>query len=342
MSTLSLPLSASNLFSSRVRIEEKGRLGRSEGLFRTLNTDHTLSVVMLSVTCKDCRNTEDFIVDIQEGTVVCRKCGLVQAQRIIDDTPEWRNFSKESAGAGGDDPKRVGGANNELLEGKGLSTMISPVGTDNSLARWNMRVSNDGIDRALNRGFTSIKDVCHALGLNDEIEESAKILFRIVEESKKLKGRHHDAVVSAIIFIACRRTNQPRSMTEVSEVLNCDRKSVSKCFGLIRKLVPESGNIKSPVQYALRFATRLAFTPELMNQVEKVSDKLVENGILAGKNPKSIAGAAVFFVSQINPRFICSFSEVAEVAHMAEATIKSAYKEVEKYKEDLKMLLGVA
>ena len=48
---------------------------------------------MIFTTCRDCKNTEDFILDIQEGTVVCRKCGLVAASRIIDDTPEWRNFS---------------------------------------------------------------------------------------------------------------------------------------------------------------------------------------------------------------------------------------------------------
>ena len=296
---------------------------------------------MISTTCRDCKNTEDFIVDIQEGTVVCRKCGLVAASRIIDDTPEWRNFSKESAGAGADDPKRVGGANNTLLEGQGLNTMISPAGTDTSLARWNMRVSNDGIDRALSRGFNTIKEVCHHLNLNDEVEEIAKIIFKLVEQSKKLKGRHHDAVVSAIIFIACRKNNQSRSLSEIADVLNCDKRAVSKCYGLIRKEIPQTSNVKSPVDYAVRFATKVAFSQEMKNQVHTVAEKLVDEGILAGKNPKSIAGAAVYFVGIMNPRDRVTFGEVAEVSRMAEATIKSAYREIEQYQGELKMLLGL-
>jgi transcription initiation factor TFIIB len=296
---------------------------------------------MISTTCRDCKNTEDFIVDIQEGTVVCRKCGLVAASRIIDDTPEWRNFSKEAAGEGADDPKRVGGANNTLLEGQGLNTMISPAGTDTSLARWNMRVSNDGIDRALSRGFSTIKEVCHHLNLNDEVEETAKIIFKLVEQSKKLKGRHHDAVVSAVVFVACRKCNQSRSLQEVSDVLNCDLRAVSKCYGLVRKEVPQTSNVKSPVQYAIRFATKVAFSIELKNQVETVAGKLVDEGILAGKNPKSIAGAAVYFVGMMNPRFRVTFGEVSEVSRMAEATIKSAFREIEQYTGELRRLLGL-
>ena len=124
-------------------------------------------------------------------------------------------------------------------------------------------------------------------------------------------------------------------------MLNCDKRAVSKCYGLIRKEIPQTSNVKPPVDYAVRFATKVAFSQELKNQVRNVAEKLVDEGILAGKNPKSIAGAAVYFVGIMNPRDRITFGEVAEVSRMAEATIKSAYREIEQYQGELKMLLGL-
>lgn len=40
--------------------------------------------------------------------MVCRNCGLVLEDRIIDDSPEWRTFASESAGLGaGEDKSRA-------------------------------------------------------------------------------------------------------------------------------------------------------------------------------------------------------------------------------------------
>lgn len=295
---------------------------------------------MNSRICRDCKSSEDFIVDTQEGTVVCM-CGLVAASRIIDDTAEWRNFSHEETGTGAQDPSRVGCANDPLLEGQGISTVISSADPNNPLPRHNMRVVNDGIDRALSSGFTTIKTVCHNLTLNDEVEETAKIIFKLVELSGKLKCRHHDAVVSAVVFLACKKCNQPRSIQEVSYILNCNLRAVSACHKLIKKIIPLTSNLHSPVQYATRFARKVAFSEELKDQVEVVARKLMDEGILAGKNPRTIAGAVVFFVGTMNRGFGVTFGEVAEVSMMTEATIKSAFKEIERYQVEFKRRFGL-
>lgn len=74
--------------------------------------------------CVECKSERSFVVDDREGTVVCVNCGRVQAERIIDDTAEWRNLTEED-GSMGSDPRRVGMPNNELLTDKGLCTVIS-------------------------------------------------------------------------------------------------------------------------------------------------------------------------------------------------------------------------
>jgi transcription initiation factor TFIIIB Brf1 subunit/transcription initiation factor TFIIB len=45
-------------------------------------------------------------VDHAQGDVICRNCGLVAAERIVDLGSEWRNFENDDSGT---DPSRVGG-----------------------------------------------------------------------------------------------------------------------------------------------------------------------------------------------------------------------------------------
>jgi transcription initiation factor TFIIB len=54
---------------------------------------------------------------------VCILFGYLYSFRVVDVGSEWRNFSSE---AGNADPSRVGGAENTLLNGTNLTTMIGP------------------------------------------------------------------------------------------------------------------------------------------------------------------------------------------------------------------------
>jgi len=56
-------------------------------------------------TCKEC-GSDDLVEDHAQGDVICRNCGLVAAERIVDLGSEWRNFENDDSGT---DPSRVGG-----------------------------------------------------------------------------------------------------------------------------------------------------------------------------------------------------------------------------------------
>ncbi|XP_014668317.1 PREDICTED: transcription initiation factor IIB-like [Priapulus caudatus] len=59
--------------------------------------------------------------------MVCAECGLVVGDRVIDVGSEWRTFSNDKANS---DPSRVGAAENPLLSGSDLSTVIGrPTGS---------------------------------------------------------------------------------------------------------------------------------------------------------------------------------------------------------------------
>ena len=86
------------------------------------------SQISLTVTCPSCRTLPpDLEENFAAGDLVCKRCGTIVGDRIIDERSEWRTFASESGGVG-DDPSRVGGPANPLLDGDGLETMISGSG----------------------------------------------------------------------------------------------------------------------------------------------------------------------------------------------------------------------
>jgi transcription initiation factor TFIIB len=269
------------------------------------------------------------VTDYHEGSVVCRGCGLVQDHRIIDETYESRSFAKDSTARGGDDGKRIGGANNPLLEGHGLGTVISAGSAKESQLSWlNMRASNSGSDRALTRGYQTIDELCHTLNLNDTIAECAKEHFKGIEEQKKLRGRAHDAVISAIVFIACKSKSNPRSIREIALISNAKKKEIRRCFSLIKKLMPAPSMTNSAADYASNFAIKLHFTEVLRRACKQVAENAIMLGIVTGKNPMTVASASVFIVGALSKEHAKSFREISDVSHMKDVTIKNCYREM--------------
>lgn len=290
----------------------------------------------MSAECTDCRSSEHIVNDYREGIVVCRACGLVQEYRIIDDTYERRNFAKDSSSRGGDDDKRIGGANNHLLEGYGLGTVISAGSAKESqLSYFNIRASNTGTDRALSRGYSTIDDLCRTLNLNDAVAEYAKEIFKSIEEQKKLRGRSHDAIISAIVFIACKRKNNPRSIREISSISNARKKEVTKCFSLIKKLMPAPSATNSAVDYASLFAVKLKFSETLRRASKDVAERAIHMGIVTGKNPMTVASASIYMVGMLTKDYCKTYREVSDVSHMKDVTIRNCYKEMYNYRRDL-------
>jgi transcription initiation factor TFIIB len=281
-------------------------------------------------TCKNCEE-RGLTLDINEGNVTCTQCGHVQSRGIIDESSEWRNFAKESSSHGGDDPKRVGEANNNLLPDRGICTVISGNGTkDIGLARWNQRSLQGTVEKTLSRGFKSIDDLCNSLNLTDVIKEEAKILFKKIDDQKSLKGRAHNAIVSSCVFISCRKKNNPRSIREISQLLNIDRKDILKCYSLIKKIAPSAHTNKSAAEYSKRYASELQFSEQANRISQHIAERAIENGLVTGKSPLSVASAAVYLVGKLSgePR---SYTEVTEVSSMKEITIKNCYKSFSPY-----------
>jgi transcription initiation factor TFIIB len=277
--------------------------------------------------CKNCEE-RGLIINYTEGNIVCRYCGIVTVTRIIDESSEWRNFAKDSSAQGGDDPKRVGEANNDLLRDRGICTVISGNGNkDAALTRWSQRSMQTSADKTLNRGFHTIDELSLSMTLQDTITEEAKKLFKEIDERKSLKGRSHNAIIGSCIFLACRKKNNPRSIREISLQLNVDKKDILKCYSTIKKVLPMRHCTKSAAEYAKRYANELGMNEMENRYSQKLAERANELGIVTGKNPLTVASAAVYMVGLLsgNGR---TYTEISDTSSIKDITIRKCFKDL--------------
>jgi transcription initiation factor TFIIB len=114
--------------------------------------------------CPEC-GSKSIINDT--GEKICGSCGLVMADSMMSDGPEWRAFSQDER----ESRSRVGMPLSFSVHDKGLSTMIGQVGKDAfgrtiptktmfqmlRLKKWHIRSSyQSSVDRNLSHAMTEL------------------------------------------------------------------------------------------------------------------------------------------------------------------------------------------
>ena len=188
--------------------------------------------------------------------------------KMIDDTAEWRNFSDEV----GEDPRRVGMPNNELLGDKGLGTIIS----DSNLKIWALRSSYSSLDSALLKTFIEIEHICDSLSLASAIKEKSKKLFRHVYLKKITKGKSHMGVVCSCIFITCRKFKNNCSVYDIARECCVDKMKLYKAFLIVREHASEVFPLSNAQILANTVAKNFGFNDQLIEKVEKLVEEISE------------------------------------------------------------------
>ncbi|XP_065576628.1 transcription initiation factor IIB-like [Artemia franciscana] len=267
----------------------------------------------------------DLIEDSHAGDSLCSECALVVGERTIDVGSEWRRFSNEKSSAG---PSRVGGPENLLFEGRGLSTMIGPAGSGSfgklDYAKYNISQMSSS-DRALKTALKSLEEMADKLHLPSTIVDEAGSLFKRFHGGKSLKGRSNNAIASACLFIAFRQEGNPRTFKELCAVSSVSVKEIKREFKRILSNLSITLNLITPGDFTARFCNSLGLPYSVQRSAHHIGEKAMELDIVPGRSPISVAAAAIYMASQAsnNP---CSRKDIGEVAGTAEATIRQAYR----------------
>lgn len=278
-----------------------------------------------------CPNHPDapLVEDYHAGDMICPQCGLVVGDRVIDVGSEWRTFSNDKDAK---DSSRVGAAENELLSGGDLSTMIG-MGTsdacfdENGRPLYKNRRQVNSSDRALLNAFREISQMSERLNLPKMIADRANTLFKQVHDGKSLKGRSNDAIASACLYIACRQESVPRTFKEICGVSKVSKKEIARVFKLILKNLETSVELITTGDFMSRFCSNLSLPMAVQRAATHIAKKAVDMDIVGGRSPISVAAAAIYMASQASAHKKTQ-KEIGDIAGVAEVTIKQSYKQM--------------
>lgn len=271
-----------------------------------------------TISCRDHPNAY-LIEDSHAGDMICSICALVVGDRVVDVGSEWRTFSDSTS-----DPSRVGAAENPLLEND-LSTTI---GRTNGSEYYN-RNTMSSTNRALLAAFRNINEIADRVGLPRTITDEAAAIYRQVHEQRKLRNRPRLAVVGACIYIACKIHGCPRNFRELSSISDVQARDIAKCYKVISRIMDKNRQELSmhvdSGDFMSRFCSNLGLPREVQRVATHIAAVAREKSITDGRNPTSIAAAAIYMASQVSDTKK-SQKEISEVAGCAESTIKHSYR----------------
>lgn len=281
--------------------------------------------------CPECREEENIIEDYKNGYNVCGSCGCTIGGRIIDERGEWRTFSDSA-----ENPSRVGGPSNPFLDSEQLDTIISSGAglSSYSLSKTQMKSSLRGPERALINGLNLISAFCERKNLSKTISDSAKYIFKTVEEKKVLKGKNLEGVAGACIYIACRKAGFVRTFKEVSILTAVPKKEIGRCYKAIFPYIDKMA-VVSTEDIVVRFCSDLMLSIEIQKVALIISQRAQALGCIAGKSPDSIAAAIIYFITYLFPSQKKVQKDIPIVTNVTDVTIKNTYKELLPYRYEL-------
>ncbi|WP_323674809.1 transcription initiation factor IIB [Halorubellus sp. PRR65] len=287
-------------------------------------------------TCPECGGRVD--ADESHGETVCTDCGLVVEEDAVDRGPEWRAFDASER----DQKSRVGAPTTKMMHDDGLSTNIGWQNKDaygNSLSSnqrqkmqrlrtWNERFrTRDSKERNLKQALGEIDRMASAVGLPDDVRETASVIYRRALAEDLLPGRSIEGVATAALYAAARQAGTPRSLDEVAAVSRVDAMEFKRAYRYVVRELNLEVEPADPLQYVPRFASELGLSDEAERTARELLEAAKAAGLHSGKSPVGLAAAAVYAASLLANEKVTQ-SDVSDVANVSEVTIRNRYKEL--------------
>ena len=287
-------------------------------------------------TCPECDGRLD--VDEARGETCCTDCGLVVDEETIDHGPEWRTFDTSDP----DGKSRVGAPTTKMMHDEGLSTDIGwqdkdAYGTPLSgrkrrkmqrLRTWNERFrTRDAKERNLKQALGEIDRMASALGLPENVRETASVIYRRALDEDLLPGRSIEGVATAALYAAGRQAGNPRSLDEITRVCRVEHIELTRTYRYVSRELGLEVAPADPESYLPRFVSRLDCSDELERAARDLLRKAKDAGITSGKSPVGLAGAALYAAGLLSNEEVTQ-KQASAVADVSEVTIRNRYREL--------------
>ena len=276
------------------------------------------------------------VVDTSGGELFCSSCGYVMKEKIEEAGPERRAFSNEEK----DERIRTGIPSSLAMHDMGLATVIGVENRDafnkslpasmraaiERLRTWDGRSQvHEPVDRNMRQAFSELDRMADKLRVGRAVTEKAAYIYRKALEKGLIRGRSISAIVGASLYTACRDTETPRTLKDVSAVSNVERKDIARNYRLKVREMDLRMPLMDPIKCVSRIASKAGLNERTKRRALEILKSAEKSRASAGKDPMGLAAAALYVACSVEMENKTQKS-IADAAGVTEVTIRNRQK----------------
>jgi len=285
--------------------------------------------------CISCQGG-NLVTDDTQGCDVCMDCGVVNTL-YLNKNP---TFGKDN-----DDNKTnasYGCPTNYFFPKSALGTKIKCRGY-NRISALQRQGQMPYKEKSLMEELFKIQDKCKQYNITQSIIDTAKILYKKVNDSKHTKGNrkgksrimrciNRKSMIAACVFYACKLQGEPRSPKEIADIYSLEIKHVNKGYRKfmdyidINELQQHNASSKS-TDFIKRFASKLDMDERYINIATEISTNINKLDLASTHEPPSVAAGCLLLVVNMYSLNI-NKKQISDVFGISDVTISKTYRRI--------------
>lgn len=198
----------------------------------------------------------------------------------------------------------------------------------NANSRYKVEINVGEVERPVLKVDKEIFRQASLLDLDDEVMHEVQSEFEHAQRKGLTKYKQDEKVITALIYVICRKRMIPLTLHKICDVLKIDYRSINKVYRYLIKKMSMNIPPTTPIEYAQKFAVEMQVSKPTMRKAERIIELVKEMGAISGKGPAGVAAASICLASDIE-KIEMSQKEIAEISGVTQVTIRNRYKELE-------------
>jgi len=271
------------------------------------------------------------VTDCDGGEITCGSCGAVLVEKTVDGGPENHTFTKEDY----INNTRFGPKIKLSYGDMGLSTLIGSKNEDSSGKQLQRQIGytfyrlrkQDQKSRTqktgvFNEAFVILDGIRSRLNLSELVVEKSAYIYRKARSHGLCRGRSRPVLVSASVYAACRFTNTPRTLKDVANAANVQKKILQKTYMKLVRTLEITLDTYDPIDFLTRISTSVNVSEKTRRDAIYFIKRARELEITAGRNPIGITSAALYFSCVYNKEDVSQL-KIAKAAGITTVTLRN-------------------
>lgn len=286
--------------------------------------------------CDECKS-DALIHDVVRGELICQDCGLVLKSSIHCHSPEWNAYTTD---------EKMRRARCEIviepLKARTMGTIIGEKFIDSrgrkiygekrrNITRlsYRQRQFQEKHSKNLGKASSELNRIISHLRLSNDITNTAFLYYRVAYKKGLVRGRSVTNMMSAAIYIACRKKQVAIMMKDIARIANITPKELGRSIRIFLLKIKVKKTFHNPSIYVYRLGEDLKLSLHTQRVAIALIDQAHVKGLTNGKSPITMAAASLYIATLQTGEKRTQY-QIADFAQTTPATIRIRFKEIQK------------